>query len=201
MAHAAFDFAPLQPVAPPPGPAESADQLLAAAQAEAGRVQAEARAEGFAAGHHEALEGAAPAAAALEEALRSVEQLREQLASRLEGEAVELAFALAERILQTHVEANPAAVVDAVRGALRGVVEREHITVLVHPDDLGVVRAAGDELRASLGGISRWDVQAERRVGRGGAVVHFGDGLVDASHAAKLERAREVLAEHAAGQA
>ena len=83
--------------------------------------------------------------------------------------------------------------VETVRGALRGIVERERITVLVNPDDLELVRDAMDELRASLGGIEHCEVQAERRVGRGGCVVRTPDGDVDARIETKLERAREVV--------
>jgi flagellar assembly protein FliH len=57
------------------------------------------------------------------------------------------------------------------------------------------VRAAAPGLVAELGGIEHCDVQAERRVGRGGAIVRTTEGEVDASVATKLARAREVLEE------
>ena len=88
---------------------------------------------------------------------------------------------------------SPELVVEAVRGALRGIVERERVTVLVNPDDLDLVREAMGTVVAGLGGIEHCEVQAERRVGRGGAVVRTPDGDVDASVEAKLERAREVV--------
>jgi flagellar biosynthesis/type III secretory pathway protein FliH len=87
----------------------------------------------------------------------------------------------------------PELVVEAVRGALRGIVERERVTVLVHPEDLEMVRDAMDDVRASLGGIEHCEVQAERRVSRGGAVVRTPDGDVDARVEIKLARAREVV--------
>jgi flagellar assembly protein FliH len=83
--------------------------------------------------------------------------------------------------------------VESVRGALRSLVERERITVLVHPDDLDVVRAAMDELRATLGGVEHCEVQAERRVSRGGCIVRTPEGDVDARVETKLERAREAV--------
>jgi flagellar biosynthesis/type III secretory pathway protein FliH len=87
----------------------------------------------------------------------------------------------------------PDLVVEAVRGALRGIVERERVTVLVHPEDLEMVGDAMDGLRASLGGIEHCEVQAERRVSRGGAIVRTPDGDVDARVETKLVRAREVV--------
>ncbi len=73
-----------------------------------------------------------------------------------------------------------------MRGALRGIVERERVTVLVHPEDLELVRDAMDGMRATLGGIEHCEVQAERRVSRGGAVVRTPDGDVDARVETKL---------------
>jgi flagellar biosynthesis/type III secretory pathway protein FliH len=50
-----------------------------------------------------------------------------------------------------------------------------------------------DGLRVTLGGIEHCEVQAERRVTRGGAVVRTPDGDVDARIETKLARAREVV--------
>jgi flagellar assembly protein FliH len=84
-------------------------------------------------------------------------------------------------------------VVEVVRGALRRLVERDRVSVLVHPEDLDLVRTASESLVAELGGIEHCEVQAERRVARGGAIVRTVEGEVDATLATKLERAREVL--------
>jgi len=114
-------------------------------------------------------------------------------ADQLEVHSVELALFLAEKIVGGALAVEPSRVVEAVRGALRGIVERERVTVLVHPEDLELVREAMDEMRATLGGIEHCEVQAERRVGRGGAIVRTQDGDVDARVETKLQRAREVV--------
>jgi flagellar assembly protein FliH len=191
-----FDFAPLEPAAAPadPGPATAdASDVLAAAQAEAGTLRALAHAEGLAAGREAALAELQPAAAALEEAARRLHEQSAAVAERLEVEAVELALMLSEKIIGAAVAVDPALVVEAVRGALRGLVDRERVTVLVHPDDLELVRGAMGGLVATLGGIEHSEVQAERRVARGGAVVRTPDGDVDARVETKLQRAREVV--------
>jgi flagellar biosynthesis/type III secretory pathway protein FliH len=133
---------------------------------------------------------------AIEAAAAAVEAERAALVLRLEEQAVDLAFQLAEKILAGSIAVQPQLVVEAVRGALRGLVERERITVLVHPEDLDVVREAMTGLQATLGGIEHCEVQAERRVSRGGAVVRTPEGDIDARIETKLERAREVV-EHA----
>ena len=85
-------------------------------------------------------------------------------------------------------------VVEVVTGVLRGIVERERVTVLVNPADLDIVREAMDGLRASLGGMDHCVVEAERRVGRGGCLVRTPVGDIDARVETKLERAGEVVA-------
>jgi flagellar assembly protein FliH len=191
----AVDFSQLTPVAPPePAPsmesaARQARALVAAAEAEASRIRAEAFAaghsEGFAAGRSEASAQLAPTADAIGETLAGLRSLEASAADRVEAQAVELAVQVAERVVSGALSVEPARVIDVVRGALRTLVERERIVVLVHPEDVGLVREALPEV----------EVHEERRVTRGGAVVRTALGEVDASLETKLERAREAMVE------
>jgi flagellar assembly protein FliH len=189
-----FDFAPLAaPVAVVVPDGDEPAGVLDSARAEAAAIRALAHAEGLAAGREAALAALEPAAGALEEGARALRAEAAATAERLERQAVDLALFLAEKIVGSAVDAAPELVVEAVRGALRGLVERERVTVLVHPDDLELVRGAMSGLIATLGGIEHCEVQAERRVARGGAVVRTPDGDVDARIDVKLQRAREVV--------
>jgi flagellar biosynthesis/type III secretory pathway protein FliH len=196
MAVADFDFEALEPVAPPLPPVESeqaAADVLADAQLQAAAVLAEARAEGFAAGRAEAMAALEPALAALGAAVDAVRAEQAAAAEALERRAVELGLALAAKVVAGTLSVEPERVVDSVQGALRGIVERERITVLVNPDDMEIVSAAIEGVRASLGGIEHCVVEAERRVARGGCIVRTPVGDVDARVETKLERAAEVI--------
>lgn len=191
-----FAFEPLAA-----GPAVSLRDLespLAAAQAEAEAIRAQARAEGHADGLEAGLaEGRAQMAAALqalEAAHAEVVTLRETTAETVERDAVELAVQLAEKIVAGTLDADPERVLGIVRGALRRLTERRRVTVLVHPDDLELVRSASKGFAAELGGIEHCEVQAERRLARGGAVVRTDEGQVDASIETQLARVRELVA-------
>jgi flagellar biosynthesis/type III secretory pathway protein FliH len=166
---------------------------LARAEAEADALRAAARAEGLREGREEALAALMPALEALNQAVEAMQLEQYARADRLEAHAVDLGLFLAEKVLGGALAVDPERVVESVRGALRGIVERERVTVLVHPDDLELVRDAMDAVRASLGGIEHCEVQAERRVSRGGAIVRTPDGDVDARLETKLLRAREVV--------
>ena len=200
MTSAEFSFEALEapPVAPTPEPGGTgADVVMAAlakAEADAAALRAEARDDGLREGRDEALVALTPALEALNQAAEAMRADQLARADRLEAHAVDLALFLAEKVLGGAIAVQPELVVESVRGALRGIVERERVTVLVHPDDLELVREAMDGVRASLGGIEHCEVQAERRVARGGAVVRTPVGDVDARVETKLERASEVVA-------
>jgi flagellar assembly protein FliH len=198
---AEYAFAPLE--AAPGVSLRDVESPLAAAQAEADAIRAAAKAEGHADGLSAGLEeGRAQLAAALgalEAAHAEVLALREATAEAVERDAVELAVALAEKIVAGTLDAEPERVLDVVRGALRRLSERRRVTVLVHPDDLELVRSASERLAAELGGIEHCEVQAERRLSRGGVVVRTDEGQIDATIETQLARARELVAAELGG--
>jgi flagellar assembly protein FliH len=195
---AEFAFEPL--TAPPAKPtARQAAEHVADAVAEADRIREEARRDGFAQGLAAGMEQARaelePAARALAEALQEAMTQGDQLAVALEREAVELAMVVAEKVVAGAVAERPERVLDVVTGALRGLVERRRLTILVNPDDAELVRERIGAITTELGGVEHCDVQAERRVARGGALLRTPDGELDVRLDAKLRRAAEVLRE------
>jgi flagellar assembly protein FliH len=198
-----FDFEQLTAPAPrAPAPsleaaAERARALVTAAEVEAQRIRDQARTEGleegFLTGRETARADLAPAMSAMADALRQLEQLQGQAADNVERQAVDLAMRVAEKVVAGTIAVEPERLLDVVRGALRTIVERERVVVLVHPDDLGLMRDGVAELTASLGGMEHLEVQEERRVGRGGAILRTSFGEVDSRLHTKLERAREAI--------
>jgi len=186
-AYGPFELAPLEAVVVE----EPAARSSSASTVES--VRQEAFDEGFAAGvaHAQAqLEGPASAMAA---AASQLQALRGDAAASVEPAAVELALRIAEQALGAWLVVDRGVVVEVVRGALRRLVERDRVLILVNPDDLEVVRDHATRLVGELGGIEHCEVQAERRVRPGGAIVRTAEGEVDATLETKLARAREVL--------
>ena len=179
------------------GPVGGAADLLSAAWAEADAVREQARQEGFAAGHAEGLAAArgeaAPLLAAFGEAIRGTGQLRDELVAALESQAAELSLRLAEQIVAAAIDIDPQRVIDIARGALRRIADRHRVTLLVNPADLELMTDAGDGLMAELGGIEHLDVQADRRIDRGGSIVRTDSGEIDVTIAAQMQTARELV--------
>jgi flagellar biosynthesis/type III secretory pathway protein FliH len=201
---AGYPLEQFEPAAPPPPPQTPA-RVLAEAQAEASRIRELARAEGEAEGRREGREqGRAEvqsAARALASALREQRRSAEQQAAALERDAVELALALAGKVLAGAIEAEPEHVLDVVAGALRRMADRKRVTILVDPADIEVVRDSLEELQARAGGVEECELQADRRVGAGGAIARTRESEVDATVLTQLERAREVVRAVLGGEA
>ncbi len=180
--------------APNPG---TPGQAVARAQAQAEAIREQARQEGFqqglAEGRAEGEAAVESAAAALGQAIEQEREQREQAGLALAHDAVELALDLAGKVVHGALELQPERVIDVVRDALRPIADRRRITILVDPGDLEIVTESIDRLRAQAGGIELCEVQADRRVGRGGAIVRNAEGEVDACVATQLEKAREIV--------
>lgn len=175
-----------------------AHDVLTDAWAEADQIRARAREEGEAAGYAEGLARAqaeaAPALAALGEAARALAALRDELVGTLESQAAELALRLAEQILTATLELEPERVVDITRSALRRLTDRHRVAVLVNPADLDLLSGQASRLQHELGGIEHLDVQSDRRIERGGAIVRTESGEIDVTIASQMQRARELVA-------
>jgi flagellar biosynthesis/type III secretory pathway protein FliH len=203
LSNAAFQFEPLEapPVYTEPQHVRvgQASDVLDQAHAEAHAIREAARQEGFQAGFEagmaQAGERLAPIVSTLSEAHAALGAERAHQAEAVERHAVDLALRIAEKTLGAALEARPEHVVDVVRGGLRRLLERDRVIVLVNPEDMELVRQATSELKATLGGIGELDVQSERRVARGGAIVRTHTGEVDGRLETQLERAREALLE------
>jgi flagellar biosynthesis/type III secretory pathway protein FliH len=202
---AAFDFEQLAPPTTLERPVSMAEAgsrahaLVAAAEQEAQRIretaQREGYAEGLVAGRNELRASAEPIVAALSQAVEELRELRERSADEVEAQAASLAVQIAEKVVAGAIEVEPERVHDVIRGALRAIVERERLVILVNPEDLALVREGMGELAGALGGIEHVDVQEERRVSRGGALVRTTVGEVDARIETKLQRARDAVVE------
>lgn len=177
--------------------AQATGDVLALARAEAEQIRAAAAAEGreagYAAGFAEAHSALEPARASLEAAAHGIVAAHEEFISLAEARAVELALTLAEKVIGVALELRPELVVEIATGALRRAAERDHVVLLVNPDDLELVRDAAGELSAALGGIRRFEIVPERRIVRGGCLVQTAEGEIDATVLTQLDRARDVL--------
>jgi flagellar assembly protein FliH len=185
----------LEQLAPPPSldPVRAAEQVIEAARRESETLRSQAVQDGFVEGlrrsQEESAASLAPALDALRSAMDEVVAARDEIVDEAEKRAVALAVSIAEKIVAGALEVQPERVVDVVRGALRGLLDSDRIVVCVHPDDVELLRLAGQEQ-----GGPQIEIYAERRVGRGGALVRTSTGEIDARVATKLAAVQALVA-------
>jgi flagellar biosynthesis/type III secretory pathway protein FliH len=180
-------------------PAERAAEIVAHARATAESVasaaEAAGREAGYAAGLDEGRGRVAAAEATLAQVVRELDAAGRAHREQVERRAAELAVALAEKIVGAALEVRPELVVDVVATSLRGIADRSRVVVEVSPDDLELVSGAVSGIADAVGGLGHVDVVAERRVDRGGCIVHTDEAELDGTAAAQIERAAEIVRE------
>jgi flagellar assembly protein FliH len=183
--------------------ARTPQEVLARAAAEADAIRERARAEGEAAGRAQGAEQARAEAASvlhgLAEAIRGVENSRDELVETLTRQAGEVSLRIAEQMVGGTFAVKPERIVEVTRATLRRLADRHRVTVLVNPEDLELVAGAVQVLQSELGGIEHLDVQADRRIERGGAIAQTAYGEIDATIGAQMEAARELVESAIAG--
>jgi flagellar assembly protein FliH len=180
-----------------------AADVLSAAIAQADQIREEARAtgeaEGRAAGMAAVRADAEPPLQALAGAANALDDLRDGFVTELEADAVALALRLAEQIVAGAIRVAPERLIEVAGQAMRRIADRRHVTLVVNPADLELMEESVLRLQSELGGIEHCNVQADRRVGRGGVIARTEAGEIDATIEAQLSRAREIVAAELSG--
>jgi flagellar assembly protein FliH len=117
---------------------------------------------------------------------------RHKLIEGAEPELVRLALGIAERVLHQQIALDRGVVVEMAKVAIARLIDRDTVTVRVHPADLERMREHRDELIA-IGDIRNLRVVEDQRVDRGGVVVDTDAGTIDARIGTQLEEARKIL--------
>lgn len=183
----------------------TAESMLEQTRAACEADREAARAAGYEAGYAAGMEAADDESAAL---IRTAEQIalhvaseRERLLAASEADLVDLAIVVAGKLVNAEIEVRPELVVEVCRGAMRKAFQRETLVVRAHPEDLELLRSAGPQLAAELGGVEHLQFVEERRVPRGSLIVRTPAGEIDATFAGKSEKLAEALRELAAVRA
>jgi flagellar assembly protein FliH len=145
-------------------------------------IRKQAFQEGLQAGREAAekrlAEPAAKKTAELTKLLDELGGYKAALRSEAEAELVDLAFAVARRVLRRELSVDPGAVRALALSCLREFPAVGVKRVLVHPEDLALVRGAlGSDIEAA----------ADPCIARGGAVLETDQGRLDARIESQLE--------------
>jgi len=189
-----------------------ADALLAAAQAKADALGEVARAEGLAEGRAtgahaarvevieqtqaQALRDATAALAPVIEVVKVISAQMQKSMARYDAavheELVELAIDIARKVVGREIQLDPELVAETVRRAVALVLDRQRLTIRLHPQDADLVAQAFPEVETALSDAI-WTVQSDESVDRGGAVIETEHGEIDGRISTQLDEIGRAL--------
>ena len=192
---------------------QQADQILRDAQAQAQQLIDGAEAvgleQGKAAGYEQGLaegreQGKAQALAEAAEQLTQLQQAWVAAAQQWEAQqqtlhrqarqdVLKLAVMLARKVVHRVVEQDNQVAADQVAAALSHVLRPSDVTVRICPDDRQVVEEALPAVANTMSQLKHVQLVDDPAVGKGGCIVSFGQGQIDASIDTQLDRVVQLL--------
>ena len=192
---------------------EEAERIRADARAEAQRLTEGAEQRGYEAGyqkgHAEGLEAGRKEGheAALKQAESSLNQLqqawvdaakqwdaeRRDMLREARQSVLRLAIRMAEKIVRRVPAVEPGIVQDQVAAAIEHVARPCDVTVRIHPDDRDLVQHAIPQAADQLGQGEHVTLKEDNAIERGGCVIDYGKGRIDATLGTQLDRLVEAL--------
>ncbi|MFI5377764.1 MAG: FliH/SctL family protein [Tepidisphaerales bacterium] len=196
---------------------QQAEQVLAAAHAEAETIKERARADGVAqgslegqsrgrtegqkAGRDDAMrqmtQALTAAVAALNSAAANIDSSRRALEATAVHDVLELALLLADRITKRRGQVDRSVAVANVTEAVRLVVGASAVRIAINPVDLTVIEEALPALRLQLPRLQHFELLSEDSILPGGCRVFTSGGEIDATLEAQLTRiAADLMPDH-----
>lgn len=127
------------------------------------------------------------------QAAQQWETQRLMLESQAQQNVLELALRLAEKIVHRTVRIDNQVILDQVRAALTHALGDHDVTVRIGPDDRGVFDVALPAFLDEMARFKHISIVEDHAVSRGGCVIDFGLGQIDATLETQLRRAVELL--------
>jgi flagellar biosynthesis/type III secretory pathway protein FliH len=132
--------------------------------------------------------------------LCSLQELSAQLSSRYCSEAVELAAVIAKAVVGRELKISPETMVKIVQDALSEVPESAEIVIRCHPEDLELMQAQVPNLTQRHGAPVSIRTATGQEVERGGCVIQFEEGAVDAQPSVSVDVLKEAVEASLAGR-
>ena len=121
--------------------------------------------------------------------------LRDRQLKALEPEILRLAVKIAKRIVHEELSVNDEVVCGVARAAVEEAVDREHVRILVSPDDCEFLERYKPEL-LTVQGVRQIEIEADPSIGPGGCVVETTSGEIDARIEAQQSKFDELTEQY-----
>ncbi len=156
---------------------EQAAEIKAQAEQE-GREKGHA--EGFEQGENQAREECGPVLESAQNLIQTLSEFRRNMYPKVEREMIEMVLALVKKIIHVELSTKEENVQEMIRLAVQSVLDKESMTIQVHPKDKEYAEKFRPELAALFGEIKNVTFEENPGIERGGCVVESNFGTVDA---------------------
>jgi len=133
----------------------------------------------------------------LDKVFREIGMLKQQLIHEAEEEIIRLSLHIAEKIVHHEIKSNPEVIHHVLTKAMENVLDRDNITIRLHPDDYHQLMAIKNDFLQNYDGLKNVVFQKDETVKQGGTIIETQHGEVDARIDQQLrEVTRTMLAMH-----
>ena len=153
----------------------------------------EGREEGKATARSEAADDLKQVEATWLQAARQWQADRQQLFQCSQEQVVDFALLLAQKLLHRVIEMDRSVIVDQVANALGYVLRPLDVKVCIHPEDRPSLEDALPQLMAEFSHLEQIELIDDDAISRGGCVVKYGQGRIDATVETQLRRVVELM--------
>ena len=170
---------------------DEAARCLARAQEQAMALTTTAYEQGFKQGEEAARQALtaqlSPVLSAFQQATTEIAHVRATVLQQAEEDIITLAFQLARKIIQYEALEHREVLAATLTHALQHVVAQDQIVVRVHPDDCHHAMEITEALGHTRGDSHMLTVQSDTSIDRGGCLLDFSLGTIDARIEAQFE--------------
>jgi len=125
--------------------------------------------------------------------LRETATLKNNILQTVEEEVLHLAFSIARKVIHQEVTAKRDIIAEVLKSAIRNIVDREDITVRLHPEDFQYMIEIKPDFLSNFDGIRNIVFEQDSSIRRGGAILDTRFGEVDARLEQQLEEVEKGL--------
>ena len=136
--------------------------------------------EGFEEGKAKAREEFSPVLESLQKNIEELGRFRKMMYTKLEREMIEMTLALVKKIIHFELSTREDSVREMMRLAVQNVLDKESMTIKIHPEDKGYAESFRPELQHMYGEIKNITFEAHPGIQRGGCLIESNFGTVDA---------------------
>ena len=178
-----------------PGAAASAEARLQAVSEQADQLRRQAHAGGFAAGRQEGREQAAEELSRLQSIVAALTEEARRFDQSIADELLGLAMAVSKQVMRQTLKLHPEAILAVLADVLgQSPLSRDHSRLMLHPQDVALVRASLGERLAQSG----CEIVESTQISPGGCRLQAPDCDIDATLERRWKRVAMALGhEHA----